>query len=295
LDPSFGDAGVILTAFPSRAAYGQSVVVQSDGRILVGGYSEGATTPTQDYVVARFNVDGSLDPGFGTGGKVSIDLHGTADAKGVAALLPGGKIAVAGGTAQTTSVSTPFDVSAVRLNSDGTTDTSFGDAGVALLPGIGRPFNTPIHAIQIDGAGKIVLGGTLRAGGGDDFGVVRLTSAGALDPTFGDAGVLLTDFNARGDGAGSILIEPGGRILLVGGSSLGSGTSNIAAARYSSTGTLDLTFGVNGLVLTPPPPNADVTSSGAAIHGCGFLAVGTWNYNNNTLPDTAVGIARYRR
>ncbi len=66
-DLSFGDAGVVLTSYPGRDAYGRSIVLDPTGKIVVAGFSEDAVDPTAsaDYEVVRYNADGTPDPTFG--------------------------------------------------------------------------------------------------------------------------------------------------------------------------------------------------------------------------------------
>jgi uncharacterized delta-60 repeat protein len=292
LDPSFGEAGVATTSFgpgPFQDDYPRSILVQPDGRILVGGYSEtNSVTSTGNFALARYNDDGSLDGTFGNGGKVVIDVHGTSDAHGVVALLPGGKIVVAGGTAETTSLSAQFDVSAVRLNADGTLDTAFADAGV-MLTGFGTMSNSPIAAATSDTLGRPVLAGRLPNAGGDDFAALRVLTTGALDTSFGDAGVVTTDLGSS-ESSGAILIQEDGLIVLVG-TSMG----QLALVRYSSNGTLDPTFGVGGRSLTPPPPGGSLPGSAAALARCNIVTAGTWSYVEGAASKNAIGIARFHR
>ena len=296
LDPTFGDGGAVATDFGSTDDYPQSVGLLADGRILVGGQNEiNAVASTGNYVLARYQVDGTLDTTFGTGGKVTIDVHGTEDTPGVVALVPGGKIVIAGTSARTTSLSsTAFDISAVQLNADGTLDTSFADAG-KLVTNFG-PDRQQAYAINVDRSGRVILGGRYIGAAPQGFVVVRLTASGALDPTFGDGGVVTTAFRAGADDvASSVLVQDDGKLLATGISTVGSSTTNIALTRYLPNGMLDLGFGTEGRSLTPPPPNADLAAAGAAMSGCTFITVATWGYDNGTVPKNAMGIARYRR
>lgn len=298
LDPSFGEAGVATTSFgpgPFQDDYPRSILVQPDGRILVGGYSEtNSVTSTGNFALARYNDDGSLDGTFGNGGKVVIDVQATSDAPGVVALLPGGKIVVAGGTAETASASARFDVSAVRLNSDGSIDTSFADAGV-LVTNFGTTANSPIRAIAPDTLGRAILVGRLpNAAVGPDFAAVRIGSTGALDTSFGDGGVVTTDLGS-GESSQAALIQQDGRLVLAGTTGNDRYTRAIALTRYTSDGTLDPTFGLGGSALTPPPPNSDLGAEAAALTRCGVVTVGVWIYKDGAVDKGAIGIAHFRR
>src|SRR5436190_10031273 len=74
LDLSFGVGGKVVTSFGSGDAWINSVGLQSDNKIVAGGCSFNGTN--YDFALTRYNVDGSLDPSFGKGGKVTTDIDG---------------------------------------------------------------------------------------------------------------------------------------------------------------------------------------------------------------------------
>jgi len=298
LDPTFGDGGVSTTDFgppASQADIPVSIQLQADGRILVGGYTEtNGVVATENFAVARYNVDGSLDTTFGSNGKVVVDVPGTADAPGVIALAPGGKVLVGGASAASTSVSARFDVTAVRLNGDGTLDTSFADAGV-FVAGFGTNVNSPIRAVAVDGTSRTTLAGRLsNPAQGPDFAAVRLDPTGTLDPTFADGGVVTTDLGS-GESAHSALLQPDGKLLLVGTRGNDRYERGIGLVRYKSDGSLDPTFGIGGIVLTPPPANSDLGADTAALAPCTVVTAGVWVYKDGAVDRTAIGLSRFHR
>jgi uncharacterized delta-60 repeat protein len=128
VDPAFGDQGEVVTRVGGEGDHGTAyaVTVQNDGKIVVAGTVEHALSTTglnTDIVVIRYNPDGSLDPGFGSSGKVISDLGGR-DVADAVALQSDGKILVAGHTADASSNSR---VVLIRLNANGSYDWSFGD------------------------------------------------------------------------------------------------------------------------------------------------------------------------
>jgi uncharacterized delta-60 repeat protein len=294
IDPAFGDGGAVVTDFSSTNDNPASVRLLPDGRILVGGQSEPTgANPNTDFALVRLNTDGSLDTTFGTGGKVRVDVHGTQDHGGYVALLPGGR-AIIGGQSGTTAGNTAFEMSAAGLNADGTLDPTFADAG-KMVTSFGGSGSQRVLSAAVDATGRILLGGVYSGSGPDDFGALRLAPSGAFDTTFGDGGLVATDFNGQSDEITALLPQSDGKLLVAGFSVPVGGGSSIASARYLASGQLDPTFGTGGRTTTAPPANADLTATAAAINGCTFITVGTWGYNNNTVPDTAIGIARYRR
>ena len=131
----------------------------------------------------------------------------------------------------------------------GSLDTSFGSGGVVTtdLGGLGAAYGV---AVQSDG--KIVAAGYANHGGNYDFALVRYTAAGALDPSFGSAGTVLTDIGGSGkhDIGRSVAVQPDGKIIVAGQSSAGPGT---AVARYDGDGHLDDGFASGGVLVTRIP------------------------------------------
>ena len=94
LDNGFGDGGVATTSFSTNDDYPAAVAVQSDGNIVVAGQSSNLVNP--DFAIARFDGGGTLDPSFGTGGKVTVDFFGSGDGAESVAVQTDGKIVVSG-------------------------------------------------------------------------------------------------------------------------------------------------------------------------------------------------------
>jgi uncharacterized delta-60 repeat protein len=126
LDSTFSGDGVAVTDFSANLDGATDVALQSDGKIVVAGFSEsGADITTSDFALARYNPDGTLDMSFGTDGKVVTDFAGSRDTATGVAIQPDGKI-VAAGRSQN---GTETDFALARYNADGTLDTGFGTGG----------------------------------------------------------------------------------------------------------------------------------------------------------------------
>ena len=242
LDTSFSTDGKLTTSIGTGSAYGQSVAVQTDGKILVGGYAAGAAG--DEYALARYNSDGSLDTSFSGDGIVTTSF-GLGDAYGESLTLQAdGKILVSGyyfsGAANLLSLA--------RYNADGSLDTSFSGDGL-LTTSFGGVDNYGFDvAVQSDGA--IVVVGSSSAGGTPDFAVARYDSSGNLDTTFSGDGLLTTPIGAGLDQAYSVSVQDDGK-LLVAGYSLNGTNNDFALVRYNSNGTLDTSFGGgDGIVTT---------------------------------------------
>ena len=124
LDTTFGAGGKVTTDF-GGIEFARAVALQSDGKIVTAGYGNfpgGGTN--QNFALARYNSNGSLDTSFDGDGKVTTDFFGFADRAEAVAIQPDGKIVVAG-QAYTNLMGEPSRFALARYNSDGSLDTSF--------------------------------------------------------------------------------------------------------------------------------------------------------------------------
>ncbi|WP_238254220.1 beta strand repeat-containing protein, partial [Methylobacterium bullatum] len=250
LDTGFGTGGKILTPVGAGTAQDQglSVTVQADGKIVVAGSGLGSGTST-DFAVVRYTADGSLDTGFGTGGKILTPIGaGTSSDIGQSVTVqPDGKILVAGYGQGSGS---GFDFELVRYNADGSLDTSFGPNGTGkILTPVGAGTSSDIgFSVTVQADGKIVVAGTSTTGSstGTDFAVVRYNANGSLDTGFGPDGTgkIITPVGAgtSNDQGQSVTVQADGKIVVVGyGAGTGTGT-DVAVVRYNADGSLDTTF-----------------------------------------------------
>ena len=182
---------------------------------------------------------GDLDPSFGTGGKVKVPT-GMVQALSVA-IDTQGRIVAAGGPPG--DGRTPAHFVLARYRSNGSRDPSFGNGGVADTHVRGDLFS-----MAIDLKGRIVAAGCTSFGGGGDFEVARYHSDGTPDHSFGNGGVVTTDFG-QDDCAFWVGIDSGGRIVATGNRGLGRNGGWFALARYKSNGTLDDSFSGDGKAL----------------------------------------------
>src|SRR4029450_2106701 len=253
LDPSFGFGGVVMTDFNTSTDIAYSVALQPDGKLVAAGitYTDNDFS-NQDFAIARYNVDGSLDASFGTNGRVTTDFPGLVAAISAVVVQPDEKIVVAGGAYPLFTFAGDFKVA--RYNPDGSLDTSFGTGGIVttIFPGDG----SYAFALALQPDGKIIAAGTdfVDFNPGDmsdtDFALARYNPDGSLDTTFGNGGTVTTDFFGTEDDVFSVLIQPDGKIVAVGSANDPANFYDFAAVRYLSNGTLDTTFGAGGKVST---------------------------------------------
>jgi uncharacterized delta-60 repeat protein len=248
LDPTFGSAGTVMTDINRSTDLAQAVAIQADGKLVVVGQTyQNNDFSGEDFVVTRYNTDGTLDNTFGSRGKVHTDFPGLAAVPSSVVIQPDGKIVVAGGAFPLFTFLGNFEL--VRYNSNGLLDTSFGNGGIVTTT---FPEGSYASAVALQPDGKIVAAGTLFVDfipgepSNTDFALARYNTDGSLDTTFGSAGTVSTDFFGNEDDAFSVLIQPDGKIVAVGSANNPATFYDFAAVRYLSNGTIDTTFGVAG-------------------------------------------------
>lgn len=227
LDSSFGDAGVQLldlaTGTPAFTVV-LDVAVDPSGRVLVAGATNnGAGTVSFDGFVSRLGSNGSLDPGFGTGGtrRVALDQGGSnSDTLRAIALTADGKVVLAG---TATTASGGLDALLVRLLADGNFDPEFGTAGRALFGYDGGGSNEDLpDAVAVDAKGRVYAAGSVQVGEQNgDLAVLRVGSDGLADPGFGSGGWVTFGLDVSefqdSEFASAMTLDPQGRVLAAGG------------------------------------------------------------------------------
>jgi uncharacterized delta-60 repeat protein len=233
LDRSFGAGGQASSAPRSDLT---AVALQRDGKIVVAGLAE-VPAPDRHFFVARFTSRGRVDGAFGSGGSAVTTLGLSSVATDVA-IQPDGRIVLAGFVSATGGVISR-QLGVVRLLQNGRIDTSFGTNGTVLTNF--AVDSDPALALQSDG--KIVVACGLRSP--PRFGIARYLPDGSLDPTFGEGGKVRTHFTDRSV-ARDVALTRDGKILVAG--SVG---GDFALARFNRDGSLDTSFGTDGLARTP--------------------------------------------
>ncbi len=267
LDTTFGTAGIVITQFGANSAdFANAVAVQEDGKILVVGTSDvGIST---DVVLVRYLSDGSLDSSFGTGGKVFTDAGFTnAETASKVVLQSDGKILVSG--ASYTGSSDDFMV--IRYTTTGALDPSFGVAGIALID-VDSNQNDYLTDIKVQADGSLVLLGNHSASASDDIALVRLTSSGSLDTSFGNSGKVIFGFAGdTSDYARALIVNSVGQIY-VGGDTNPSGLYDFTILNFNPDGSLNTSFGGGaGWVVTDISASSSDRLYGMALHTNGSL------------------------
>ncbi len=298
-DETFGGSGVVVTDFGPRSGVATALALQPDGKIVAAGYS--VSGAGRDVALARYHPDGVPDSGFGTNGLQVTGLGSGDDAAYAVALQPDGKIVVAGSAFN----GTDDDFALARYLPDGTPDTGFGQDGKVVTAFGGG--NNAASAMTIQEDGEIVVAGYASNGTDRDFALVRYTAGGIPDATFGNRGVVTTDFGNGDDTIHAVALQTvyqsnsGIEVRIVAaGSSFNGSNRDFALARYHPDGSLDLGFGTGGKVRDSigrgddlayglaVRPDGRIVAGGVAQNG-GSNDFAVARYHLDGTPDTGFG------
>jgi uncharacterized delta-60 repeat protein len=255
--------------------------VQPDGKIVVAGHATDAAGTGNDFAVARYDVDGELDPTFGEDGTglVTTDIAGVADFAYAVALQSDGAIVLAG---RVSNDGGGGFFGLARYTPDGRLDSTFGSSGTTIAD-FGHGGIAEGLVAQPDG--KLIVAGNALG----DFALARFEPNGSPDQTFGTGGLVTTDFGQltgntpAPDYARDLAVDTRGNIVVVGTSEFGGG-SDLAIARYDANGDLDPTFGTDGLITIDFNGGFDSGHDIALQHDGKVVAVGTAHNGSNFEP-----------
>ncbi len=332
-DAAQGFAPTIVTAQISATGNDRFWGVTHDSAGNIYAVGQTATTLTgadNSSVVAKYSKDGKLDTAFGTNGyaiKNVIVGAGTVEAGRGVVVQSSGKIVIAGNVehavyaadAGVGPLANDADIYLTRFNSDGTLDTTFGNQGVVVVDvgtgvvttptladgGVGNPTLSgadSMWSLSQASDGKLVIhtatigqGASLDGGvrTDTDFALLRLSADGVLDTSFGDTGIVRTDFSNTSVSVRSATVLANGSIVGAGYSTntlLGASSQNPVLYKVTVNGTVDTSFGVGSGVSTPGlwfnyarPDQKSCEAYGAAPQGDKFVTLGYGANSGNTF------------
>lgn len=262
LDTTFNGSGYVYTpvgqyysffggyagAYAVATQFGDQTIQNPDRIVAVGQATVGLGTA--GIALVRYNLNGTLDTTFGTGGLVTnsfaTESFSQSYGKGVAItgfLAQPRKITVGGYFSSPSSNADYFALA--RFNANGTFDTTFGTNGKAVYSF--TPGGDQAHAMGFLNSQPLLVGYSKVTPSQNVFSAARFTSTGVVDTNFGTRGIVNadTDLAAR---ARAVVVQGDGKVVAVG--SAGTVTNSVfALARYNTDGAMDATFGTNGRAL----------------------------------------------
>lgn len=279
LDSGFGTNGILLSDFNSVSNEARSLQIQSDNKFIVAGTINGdAVSVNPNFAIARYNENGSKDTSFGVNGLVSVNFGAVSnnlllseDRIECIKIQSDGKIFAVGFTSNISETTANFGI--VRLNSDGSLDSSFGING-RIITSFGG--DTVAYSIQILSDGKFIVCGN-DYNDNDDNGnlaIAKYTANGILDTSYGIGGKAETNLTTLAQIFSSELQNDGK--LIVAGVALNA-TADFVLFRFMTNGSLDTSFGINGRQMIDFGDDEGAFASITQADGRIILGGGTYN------------------
>jgi len=263
-DTGFGTSGKIVLNLGSTE-FGMAVDILSDEKILVTARRYNGSN--SDFALLRYLSNGVLDTNFGVNGISSKDFSNSNEIPYDSSVLPDGSILVVGDADQS-----GFSVFfAAKFSNDGVSLSNFGNNGFATVH-VGNG-NNGVNTLEIQNDGKILIGGYAYEGSETSLALVRLNPGGTPDQLFGSNGMVTTNIRDGSEYINDIMIQKDGKILVCGVVRGLMSNADFAILKYLSNGTIDVSFGVNGLVTTDFG-NTDVAASVLSISDDKFIVAG---------------------
>jgi uncharacterized delta-60 repeat protein len=320
LDHSFSSDGKTTTDFGEYSDSAEDVDVLASGKVLVTGASY--TNPYNDFAVARYRPNGTLDDGFSGDGRRLINIgnydygvfvSGRQNGKivvggytdgvgptvarlkpgggldddfgggdGIGEIMPGMSAYTSGGTNagdKIVLVGSIYDVSdyqffVARFTAGGMPDTSFGAGdGWVQINFPGTDYGDARDAVSLPNGKLLVTGSASTDADCSDFATVRLEEDGDVDTNFGNGGYRRVDFFDRCDNGRSIGLQDG-HIVLGGDADNAKGNERWALTRLEANGDIDHGFGKNGRVTTDLLTDDDDEIRGLDLQPNGKIVAG---------------------
>ena len=290
VDSTFGNNGVVITT-PVGSTFSriEKILIKPNGKIVVGGYAVNPSIQILTFSVAQYNTNGSIDSTFGNNGFANLieaTGHGhTMEFSNQIDILIGGDVDITGGSGY-------VNFGLMKVLNNGKVDSTFGKNGF-----VNADFADSIDgctSIAVQNDNKIVLAGSVQIGAHyRNIGLIRYDATGKIDSSFGINGKVI--FQSDSLGGTVIHILSNGKILLTL-SKISTGNSvNFAMIELNANGTLNTSFGNNGILITPIPgsngyANASIIQpDGKVIIAGGGMINSLSNfilarYNSVTLP-----------
>jgi uncharacterized delta-60 repeat protein len=235
LDSSFAADGNLLFYYPGNDIGYLTAMVQNNGKIVVTGTTSEPSIPN---FLARFNSDGSSDHTYGNNGLATTNGYGAVMQTDQKVVESNYNIVDSTGA---------INVVMSRYNSDGSPDLTYGTNGVVQdFPGV-LAYNAT--AIQPDN--KVVVAGYVTNNFGESLALIRYNTDGTPDATFGTGGATIPNFQFF-NYPQTIAIGSDGKIIVSEVANNASGQTVAILARFTSNGSIDSSFGLDGqLTLSP--------------------------------------------
>lgn len=295
-DTTFGANGKVNTSFGNFSVYFNALATQNDGKIYAVGATEGLGP--NGIFISKYNPDGLIDNTYnsngvnGIPGTKEIGYGSNYEFCHTIVIQADNKLILAG--------SSNGDFALARLNQNGDYDTDFSNDGKMIFS-FGAGNGSKINKVLLQSDGKIIAVGQAYNGVNFDFGIARFNTNGSLDTSFGTDGKAIIPIGPANDFGKDTLLQPDGKILIVGYSNNALGYDSLSAIRLNSNGSLDTSFATNGKIYYNIPSKDYCVAEAIALQSDGKILISghadgdfaVMRYNTNGTLDTTFGNSGY--
>ncbi len=210
LDNTFGGGdGIVTTSVGESYSAASDLLVQSDGKIVIGGYA--ITNGFEDFLALRYTANGTLDNTFSGDGKIMVSFTAQNDRSSSIALQPDGRIVLAGDAGHTGAPAN-IEMAVLRLKADGTPDNTFSGDGQTVIPV--SSWGEYARDVLVQPDGKILVGGAGRVNANVyHFALARLNNNGTPDNSFNGDGIVIFPLGPNQSEIYGLTLQPDGKVV----------------------------------------------------------------------------------
>jgi uncharacterized delta-60 repeat protein len=281
IDSTFGNNGLSISNFP-HFVQSSSLNIDNQNRIITAGSA--SIGNDYDFGATRFNANGLIDSSFSSFGNF-IYNSGIKDFCNAISIQSDNKIILGGYSLYDDNINDSYtEFKFIRLKENGQLDSTFNDSGIVKLRYMN--VNTGALAMALQSDGKIIAVGNYIDGNSIRFGVIRILTDGRIDSTFADNGLMIIELSSSAidDRPTCIKIQNDNKIL-IGGYSYGTPNQGriFCLIRINSNGTLDSTFGINGIIKTDIIGYPNDYASSLEIQNDGKIILAGSSFNSKIM------------
>lgn len=284
VDSSFGTDGWVytpvspITVYPFGDDKIRKIVVLPDNSIIAAGYAYNGTD--DDFAIAKYDANGALVMGFGTNGKINLDVNNNDYVTGLG-VTSTGKIVVVGNS----NTSTNTDITVAQFTAAGVIDPAF-NTGHVFTTGITG--NHEAYGLAIQSNDYIVITGLTPPNSAKDVYVARIKPDGTLDTNFGGTGELYINYGSgiSNDEGHSVVVQSDGKILIAGITDVVTPPSkyDVLLIRLNADGSFDTGFDTDGKAITSISADNDFVYA-VALYGPRIYVTGATHYTGTSTMD----------
>lgn len=259
IDTDFGNNGTVITDFNGKGDFSTAIDLQSDGKIIVAGYSYVNNNLNTRISILRYNSDGVLDTTFANNGKLMVSSFATnsSDYLFTLKVIDDDSILLGANTNALEINEDYWNFGILRINSNGFVDATFGTNGKVITDFGGADYVTAVDEIN----DEIIVAGYSQISSNSKMVLAKYLNNGDLDTTFGINGIVNSNLTTSTNDIISGMITSADGKLLCSGYTFSSSNADALLIKFNSDGSIDSQFNSVGYITTDFDNNNDLAGS----------------------------------